>query len=114
MTYKISVTSQFSVEVKRLSKRHRSFMTDLEHFKNSLLENPFQGVEISPGIRKIRMAITSKGRGASGGARVITATAIVSEEEGHLGFLYIYDKADASNVKTEVIKQMARKLGFEV
>ena len=59
------------------------------------------------------MAVTSKGRGSSGRIRVITATTVISESEG-IGFLYIYDKADASNVKINVIKQMARELGFEV
>ena len=75
MQYKISFTTQFTTEFKHLSKRHRSLMTDFAALKTSLMANPFQGVEMSPGIRKIRMAITSKGRGASGGARVITATA---------------------------------------
>ena len=44
----------------------------------------------------------------------MTATTVISESEGRIGFLYIYDKADASNVKINVIKQMARELGFEV
>ena len=30
-----------------------------------------QGDELSPGIRKIRLAIVSKGKGKSGGARVM-------------------------------------------
>ena len=77
-------------------------------------EDPFQGVELSPGIRKIRMAISSKGRGKSGSARVITANAIVAENEGRIALLTIYDKADASSVKLNVIKQYARELGFEV
>lgn len=113
MQYKISFTSQFTAEFKHLSKRHRSLLSDFAVLKDSLLSNPYQGVELSPGIRKIRMAITSKGRGTSGGARIITATTVVSEE-GRIGFLYIYDKADASSVKLEVIKQMARELGFSV
>lgn len=114
MQYKISFTSQFTTEFKHLSKRHRSLLTDFETFKDSLMADPFQGVELSPGIRKIRLTISSKGRGKSGSARVITATAVISEEEGRIGFLYIYDKADASSVKLNVIKEMARELGFEM
>lgn len=41
-----------------------------------------QGTEIAPNIRKIRMPITAKGRGKSGGARVITYNAIVAEQDG--------------------------------
>ena len=114
MNYKVSFTTQFTAAAKRLSKRHRSFLDDFTTFKESLQANPYQGVEIAPNIRKIRMAVTSKGRGSSGGIRVITATTVISESEGRIGFLYIYDKSDASNVKINVIKQMARELGFEV
>ena len=114
MSYVISRHQDFDVSIKRLAKRHRSLSVDLVTFVESLQENPFQGVELSPGIRKIRMAITSKGRGKSGSARVITANAIVAEHEGRIALLTIYDKADASTVKLNVIKQMARELGFEV
>lgn len=46
---------------------------------DSLRENPLQGVEIAPHVRKVRMAISDKGRGKSGGARVITFDALVSD-----------------------------------
>ncbi len=112
MSYVISPHKTFLVEAKRLKKRYHSFNDDLEDFKKSLQKNPFQGAELSPGIRKIRMAIASKGRGKSGSARVITANAIVAEHEGRIALLTIYDKEDASTVRLNVIKQMARELGF--
>ncbi len=59
------------------------------------------------------MAVTAKGRGKSGGARVITYNALVTEQEGTVYLLLIYDKADASNVKINVIKQMVKDLGLE-
>ncbi len=80
MSYKTEFSTYFTSEVKRLKKRHRSFIDDLENFKKDLQDNPFQGTELSPGIRKIRMAITSKGGGKAGGARVITANAIIAEK----------------------------------
>ena len=79
-------------------------------FSRSLLENPFQGVELSPGIRKIRMAITSKGKGKSGGARVITYTVIAAEMEGRVYLMKIYDKSDYSTVDLAVLKDIARGL----
>jgi len=114
MSYEISPHKKFLVEAKRLKKWYRSFNDDLEDFKKSLQEYPFQGAELCPGIRKIRMAIASKGRGKSGGARVITANAIVAEHEGRIFLLAIYDKEDASTVKLNVIRKMARELGFDV
>ena len=67
MSFKVSTTAEFESDAKILQKRHRSFKNDLKDLIISLEENPFQGVELSPGIRKIRMAIASKGRGKSGG-----------------------------------------------
>lgn len=78
MSYAIQTTKDFDKGLKRLTKRYRSIPDDYADFLSSLEENPFQGAELSPGIRKIRMAITSKGRGKSGSARVITANAIVA------------------------------------
>ena len=112
MSYEISVHKDFLAEAKKLKKRYHSFSDDLEDFKNSLQENPFQGTELTPGIRKIRMAIASKGRGKAGSARVITANAIIAENEGRIALLTIYDKQDAATVKLNIIKKMAQELGF--
>ncbi len=71
-----------------------------------------QGVELAPGIRKIRLSITSKGKGKSGGARVITYTVIASEENGSVYLLEIYDKTDYSSVDIQVIKSVIERLGL--
>ena len=66
MSFEIQTTSYFDSEAKRLAKRHRSFVDDLSDFQDSILKNPYQGTELSPGIRKVRLTIGSKGRGKSG------------------------------------------------
>ena len=60
MSYDIFRHSEFDRSIKRLAKRHRSIADDYSDFLDSLQKNPYQGVELCPGIRKIRMAITSK------------------------------------------------------
>lgn len=57
MSFEIQTTSYFDNEAKRLAKRHRSFIDDLQDFQEELLKNPYQGTELSPGIRKIRLTI---------------------------------------------------------
>lgn len=57
MSFEIQTTSYFDSEAKRLAKRHRSFVDDLSNFRDSILKNPYQGTELSPGIRKVRMTI---------------------------------------------------------
>jgi len=49
------------------------------------------------------MAIASKGKGKSGGARVITLNLI--ERNGCLYLIYAYDKSDADSVSLDVIKK---------
>lgn len=71
-----------------------------------------QGDELSPGIRKIRMAITSKGRGKSGGARVITYTIVIAENEGSVYLIDIYDKANYSTVDVAIIRELIHELGL--
>ena len=46
----------------------------------------------------------------SGGARIITYNALVTEQEGKVYLLLIYDKADASSVKMNVVKQIVKEL----
>ena len=67
-----------------------------------------------PGVRKIRMSITSKERGKSGGARVITFTYAVSDKTGVILLLLVYDKSDASSVKNNVLKAILKDLGFNL
>lgn len=112
MSFNVNTTSGFDKTAKSLAKRYRSFKSDLRDFISSLETNPKQGIEISPGIRKIRMAIASKGRGKSGGARVITYTVIISENAGRIYLIDIYDKADYSTVDVGIIQKRIKDLGL--
>lgn len=112
MKFEIIPTPDFEKSFKALAKKHRSLKQDIVEFTESLKANPFQGDELSPGIRKIRMAITSKGRGKSGGARVITYTVLAAEQEGDIYLIDIYDKADYSTVDVATIKNIITELGL--
>lgn len=114
MNWTIDFTTEFSKGAKVLKKRYKSFMKDLEEFKDSIISNPFQGIELVPGIRKVRMTIESKGKGKSGGARVITLTYYISAEEGKVHFLLIYDKSDADTIDVKVVQVQVKALGFNL
>lgn len=86
---------------------------DMDSFVESLQENPYQGIELAPNIRKIRLAITSKGKGKSGGARVITVNAIIKEGEGEIFLLLIYDKSDISNVSLDSIMKILKSINLK-
>lgn len=110
MNYKVIPTPTFAKSLKALAKRYKSMKADMDAFRKSLEENPFQGTELTSGIRKIRMAITSKGRGKSGGARVITYTVVAAECDGKVYLIELYDKADFSTIDVSVIKDMIASL----
>ena len=114
MSWTVEFTSDFTREAKVLSKRYRSFKGDLKDFVDNIVKNPFQGTELYPGIRKIRMPIASKRKGKSGGARVITLTYYVTEEDGMVKFLIIYDKSDADTIDMGVVKNIVKDLGFDL
>ena len=104
---KIRISEEFRIAFKRLKKRHKSLETDFEQLLASLLLDPMQGVELEGGARKVRLAITSKGRGKSGGARVIIRIRIVADE---LQLLYIYDKADFNNINDAYLRDVMRHM----
>lgn len=110
MNFDLIPTSGFARSLKALAKRYKSIKQDVEEFSKSLQKNPFQGDELSQGIRKIRMAVSSKGRGKSGGARVITYTIVVSENQGRIYLIDIYDKSDFSTVDVAVVKSIIEEL----
>ena len=104
---KVRMSEDFRTAYKRLKKRHKSLEYDFEQLLLSLLQDPYQGVELEGGARKVRLAITSKGRGKSGGARVIIRVRIVADE---LQLLYIYDKADFENVNDVYLRDVMKRM----
>ena len=116
MSCNITITDSddFAKEAKRLAKKYPSFKQDYKDFLLSIKNNPLQGDEITKNIRKIRMAIKAKGKGKSGGARVITFNILTDIKNGQVVFLLLYDKEDASTVKVNVVKQLVRDMGFDL
>lgn len=112
MNYSIIVTPPFKKEVKRLSKKYLSLKGDLQILQEELLNNPTIGANLGSGIRKVRMSIGSKGRGKSGGARVITVTVLVNVEETEINLLFIYDKSEHASITSGEIKALIREVGL--
>ncbi|MDO5523464.1 MAG: type II toxin-antitoxin system RelE/ParE family toxin [Bacteroidia bacterium] len=112
MNYRFISYNTFIRELKRLSKRYRSLKNDLAALEEELSKNPQLGTDLGNGFRKIRLAITSKGKGKRSGARVITLTLIVSTEEITVGFIYIYDKSESENITDKELKELLKQNGL--
>ena len=102
---RFEVTIEFEKSLKRLSKKYKSLKDDYIQFLNELEENPYIGDEIIENCRKARIAIKSKGKGKSGGARVIFYYEIVNDE---IILLYIYDKNEMENVNDDFIRYLLK------
>lgn len=70
MSFEVVITSDFTKEAKSLIKKYKSLKNELSSLVSSLEENPTQGTSLGNDCYKIRIAIASKGKGKSGGARI--------------------------------------------
>ena len=103
----IITTPQFAKDFKQLAKKYPSLTADLRLLQTNLLENPTQGTPIGDDCYKIRLAISSKGKGKSGGGRVITCVQII---EDTLHLVTLYDKSDIANVSDDFLKDIVNTI----
>lgn len=100
----------FIRRAKQLAKKYHSLVQDLKKLEEELMNNPKAGVDLGNGLRKVRMSITAKGKGKSGGARVITYTTIISLGEGRIVLLTIYDKSEQPTISDQELRQLIADL----
>lgn len=103
MSYKISSIPLFDKQAKRLAKKYPSLKSDLANFIQELAQKPEQGTALGNGFYKIRLAIASKSKGKSGGARVITFVKIL---ETTVILTSIYDKSEKSSITEKELDQI--------
>lgn len=112
MNCKIIVTENFKRDARKLLKKYRSLQGELLELQEELLENPRMGTLITENTYKIRLAVKSKGKGKSGGLRVITHVIEVeieleeqlNEQEITIFLVSLYDKSKTSNVSENELK----------
>lgn len=107
MSYNVLATSFFERELKTLAKKHRSLKNDLSVLFEQLVQNPTTGTELGNHCYKIRLAITSKGKGKSGGARIITHVHVSAK---NVYLLAIYDKSQMENILDKEIQERLKEL----
>ena len=102
---------EFRRGAKALRKKYPSFESDYNSFLDELEKNPFSGESLGKHTYKNRMAIASKGKGKSGGARVITYNLQKLEEDVILiTLMTIYDKSDIENVSDAYIRSLVKDI----
>jgi len=109
MNFNIIPLNSFIRELKKLVKKYPSLKQDYANLLDEIVLNPSLGTPIGKNCYKIRLAITSKGKGKSGGARVITHL-IVTVENKTLYLLKIYDKGEQDNISDIELKQLLESI----
>lgn len=107
MSYSVVAVPKFKKELKKLIKKYPSLKEEFISLVENLENNPEQGKSLGNNCYKIRLAIKSKGKGKSGGARVIT-NIIIEDEIVYL--LSIYDKSDKENLTNKEIRELLKSL----
>ncbi|MCW5906811.1 MAG: type II toxin-antitoxin system RelE/ParE family toxin [Chitinophagales bacterium] len=102
MSYSVIPIPPFEKELKRLYKKYPSVKQDLAKLNRLLEKEPRQGESLGNNNYKIRVSVTSKGKGKSGGARVITHIHVTKET---VYLLSIYDKSEQENISNEQLKE---------
>lgn len=108
MKFDVLTSSLFNKEFKKLCKKHKSAKNDLITFVENLQETPIQGTPIGNDCYKIRIAISSKGKGKSAGARLITRVRIVKKT---IYLLSIYDKSEQDSISDKELEMVLKSMG---
>jgi hypothetical protein len=105
MSYNIQLSDNFKKEAKRLVKKYPSLKSELAELFNILEEDPTIGTPLGKGVFKIRIAIASKNKGKSGGARVLS---FLKVDDVTLLIFSIYDKSERSSLSDKEIRELIK------
>ncbi len=109
MSFEVVVSPAFERQLKKLVKRHASLKQDIKPLLDSLEVHPTQGAFIGKDCYKIRLAISSKAKGKSGGARVITCVKVVAST---VYLLSIYDKSEKEDLEDKELDKLLKLAGL--
>ncbi len=107
MNYNIELTDNFKKEAKRLIKKYKSLKSEISELITELETDPTKGISLGNDIYKIRLAIKSKGKGKSGGARIISYVKVVENE---VLLFSIYNKSEKDTISDKEIKELIKHL----
>jgi mRNA-degrading endonuclease RelE of RelBE toxin-antitoxin system len=111
----VQITKNFKNTAKPLLKKYPSLQKDLLRLEAELINNPTLGTSLGHNAYKIRLKISSKGKGKSGGARVISLvqTILINkittiEDQVTVSLITIYDKADTATISDKELREMIK------
>ena len=107
MSYLVKTLLPFERAAKTLIKKYPSLAGELRQLRQTLANEPTTGKSLGRNCYKVRLAIENKGKGRSGGARVITYVAVVQQE---VVLLTIFDKNEREDLGPNELKGLLSSL----
>lgn len=107
MSYNVKTIEIFERQAKRLIKKYASLKKELSTLITDLKDKPTQGTLVGDNCYKIRIGIASKGKGKSGGARIITNVVVI---EKTVYLMSIYDKSEKENLPDTELARLVKNL----
>lgn len=109
MAIEVKYTTDFERQLKRLSNKYISIYLDIAILIGQLEGAPQLGKPLGKNLYKIRLSLSDKGKGKSGGARVITYV-LLKDEKVYLAA--IYDKSEQSTIDTDRLIKILKSLSL--
>lgn len=106
MKFEIVLHSNFEKEYKPLAKKYPSLKQDIQSVIDKIEKELTLATDLGDGFKKIRISIKSKGKGSSGGARLIAHETIIAVENTKVIFASIYNKGDHNSINITVLKEI--------
>ena len=110
MRNKVTPTPYFERKYKRFSKKFPSLSSELEDLEQELLSNPKLGEPLGANLYKIRLASQDKGKGKSGGFRVITYLVQELKDSYEIFLITIIDKSEESTISKAALLLLVKKI----
>jgi len=110
MANEVIYSNVFIKKAKVYKKKYLSLVEDLYELEEKLLENPQQGTDLGAGLYKIRLAVKSKGKGKSGGFRIITYLVLTTPDGTIINMLTLYDKSEESSIDKKELQKIIKAL----
>ncbi|MDR2681002.1 MAG: type II toxin-antitoxin system RelE/ParE family toxin [Tannerella sp.] len=103
MNYNVKSIRVFEKQAKRLIKKYASLKRELYGLLEQLEKNPLSGTPVGKDCYKIRISIASKGKGKTGGARIITHFVL---KDSTVYLLSIYDKSEKETITNKELLEL--------
>jgi len=95
----VKVSQLFKRKVKPLSKKYHTLRESIDELGEALIKGPYLGESYGGNIYKVRLSDKSKGKGKSGGFRILYYLAIQQGNDTIIILITILNKGEINTIK---------------